>query len=438
MVHKSPPPRRYALAGAVMALLAAHVSVAGTVDDNNLPGHVERLDSARLVEMVLARNPDLPAMQAAWEAARARIEQAEALDDPTLSYTVAPRTVSVAGLDFGQRLYFSQRLPWPGKRDLRGDAARTESDAAQEGIKQARLRLAEAAKAAYADWYFVHAAIRINRINKSLLQEFRNIAEIKYTAGRASKQDALRAEVEVALLEHRDIVLDRRRSEVLAVLNTLLQRLPDASLPPPADLPETIPLPPVAQLRAAALEVHPDLRALAARIRAGRSRVALAERDFYPDIQLSAGYNSLWNQQEKRLTVGVGINIPLQGKRRAARDQAKAGLLRLGLERKSKVSQVLGAVQRAYDRVRESAHVIALYRDRLLPLAEENLAAARADYQAGSGDFLDLITAEKNLMQTQLQLERARADYHRRLSALERAAGGPQVLGRIAAGGDAS
>jgi cobalt-zinc-cadmium efflux system outer membrane protein len=386
------------------------------------------LTSAHLVEAVLARNPDIPAMQAAWIAAKARVTPAESFDDPMLSYTVAPQTIGESGMNFGQKLSLSQRLPWPGKRDLRGDVASFEADASFAGIDQARLKLTEEARSAYADWYFIHASIRINGINKSLLQEFRNIAEIKYAAGRASKQDALRAEVEVALLEHRDIVLERRRGEVLAVLNTLLQRLPDQPLPLPADLPEATPLQAVEQLRTAALATHPDLRALAARIQAGRSRVALAKRDYYPDIQLSAGYNTLWNQDEKRLTVGAGINIPLQGKRRAAKDEARAGLMRLDLKHKGKVSQVLGAVQRAYDRVRESAHVITLYRNRLLPLAEENLQAARSDYESGSGNFLDLISVEKNLMLTQLQLEQARADYHRRLAALEHTVGGSKAL----------
>lgn len=422
--------------GIVMACLAFgwHTVMAAPVDDgfNRDP----QLTSARLVDAVLNRNPDIPAMRAAWEAAQARIEQAGALEDPMMSYAFAPQTAGASGMDFGQKLSISQHLPWPGKRALRGNAARFESDAAHEGIEQTRLKLTEAAKSAFADWYFVHAAIRVNAINKSLLQEFRNIAEIKYSAGRASKQDALRAEVEVVLLEHRDIVLARRRGEVLAVLNTLLQRLPDAPLPPPAEVSKDIPLPAVEQLRTAAMEAHPALRALAARIQAGRSRVALAERDFYPDIQLSAGYNTLWNQEEKRLTVGAGINIPLQGKRRAAKDETRAGLLRLDMEHKGKVSQILGVVQQAYDRVRESAHVISLYRERLLPLAEENLQAAQSDYESGSGNFLDLIGAEKNLMLTQLQLEQARADYHRQLAALEHTVGGSKALHSVNSGGN--
>lgn len=341
-----------------------------------------------------------------------------------LSYTVAPQSAGADGMDFGQKFSLSQRLPWLGKRDLRGDVARAESDAAFVGIVQARLKLTESAKAAYADWYFVHAAIRINGINKSLLQEFQNIAEIKYSAGRASRQDALHAEVERVLLEHRDIVLERHRRDVLANINTLLQRLPDQPLPFPAGLPETVPLPKIEQLRKLALEHHPELRALVARSQASRYRERLAARNDYPDITLNAGYNTLWNRSEKRLTVGASINIPLQGRRRAAKDEARAMTLRLDSQQRAKVSQLMGDLQKAVEKVRESEHVLNLYQNRLLPLAEENLEAAQSDYEAGSGNFLDLISAEKNLMQTRLQREQARADYYRRLAGLEQLVGG--------------
>jgi len=412
------------LSTVVMTLLVTGWHGGAVAEEDKLFGGTQRLTSQQLLKAVLARNPDIPTMEASWEAAKARVEQAESLDDPILAYSIAPQTAGEDSMDFGQKLTLSQHLPWPGKRLLRGDVARFESDAAFAGIEQVRLKLTEAARSAYADWYFVHAAIRINGINKSLLQEFQNIAEIKYSAGRASKQDALRAEVEQVLLEHRDIVLERRRRDVLAQMNTLLQRLPDRPLPPPAGLPATIPLPAVEQLRKQALEHHPELRALAARTQASRQRERLAERNFYPDISLFAGYNTLWNQDEKRLTVGASINIPLQGKRHAAVDEALAMTMRLDSQQRAKVSQLIGEVQRAVEKVNESEYVLSLYQDRLLPLAEENLEAARSDYEAGSGNFLDLISAEKNLMQTQLQREQALADYHRRIAALEQLVGG--------------
>lgn len=424
MHNKNDYCRRARFGIALLGLAVVCQPLMAVEDDSPFAGEPS-LSASRLVAAVLARHPDIPAMEAAWRAAKARIASAESYDDPMLSYTMAPQTIGEPGMDFGQKLSLSQRLPWPGKRDLRGDVARLKADAAFESVEQARLKLTETTQAAYADWYFVHAAIRINGVNKTLLQEFQNIAEINYSAGRASKQDALRAEVEVTLLEHRDIVLERHRREVLARLNTLLQRLPDLPLPPPAPLPESPPLPDVVQLRAAALVRHPELRALSARLQASRQQQRLAERDRYPDITLNAGYNSLWMDDEKRFTVGAAINIPLQGRRHAARDEARARILSLDAEQETMVSHILSEVQRAYDQVRESTHVITLYRQRLLPLAEENLQAAQSDYESGSGNFLDLISVEKNLMQTRLQLEQARSDYHRHWATLALAVGGP-------------
>jgi len=417
-------PVRSLLTNVVLVLLLVGWNAIAAASEDSLFGGVQRFTSQQLLDEVLARNPDIPTMEATWEAAKSRIDQAESFNDPMLTYSIAPQTAGENGMDFGQKLTLSQHLPWPGKRMLRGEVARFESDAAFAGIDKARLKITEMARSAYADWYFVHAAIRINGINKSLLQEFQNIAEIKYSAGRATKQDALRAEVEQVLLEHRDIVLERHRRDVLAQINTLLQRLPDRPLPLPTGLSETISLPTVEQLRKLALEYHPELRALVARTQASRQRERLAERNFYPDISLNAGYNTLWNQNEKRLTVGASINIPLQGKRHAAKDEARASTLRLDFQQRAMVFQLMGEVQRAVDKVRESEHVLILYQNRLLPLAEENLEAAQSDYESGSGNFLDLISTEKNLMQTRLQREQALSDYHQRLATLKHIVGG--------------
>jgi len=386
------------------------------------------LTAANLVQAVLHRNADIPAMQATWQAAKSRIPMATSFDDPMLSYSVAPQTIDNSEVDFAQKITYSQRLPWPGKRDLRGGVARFEAGAAFEGIEQARLNLTEMAQTSHADWYYVHAALRINAINTSLLETFQNIAEIKYSAGYASKQDTLRAELELALLEHHDIVLERRRRDVLAHLNTLLQRAPDLPLPLPSQLSDPAPLPPIEGLRTLALSTHPELRRLAAHQQASRQRERLAKRDFYPDIDLNIGYNSLRNLDENRFTIGASINIPLQGRRDAASDEARAMTISLNAQHQGMASQVVGKVQRAYDQVHESAHVITLYRQRWLPLAEENLQAAQSDYEAGSGSFLDLISVEKKLMQTHLQLEQTLADYHRNLAALARTVGGEQHL----------
>jgi hypothetical protein len=59
----------------------------------------------------------------------------------------------------------------------------------------------------FADWYYIHQAIKINNINQGLFDEFRKNAVTRYGTGLASKQDALRADVERNLLKHQAIVL---------------------------------------------------------------------------------------------------------------------------------------------------------------------------------------------------------------------------------------
>ncbi len=396
-----------------------------TVNADDLFAGASRLSPAQLVEAVLARNPSLPAMQAAWQAAKARIAQASALDDPMLSYSIAPETRNAPVNDLRETIRFSQRLPWPGKRRLRGEAARHEADAAREGVEATRLKLIAAAKSVFANWYYVHEAIRINRVNQELRAGFRSVAKLRYANGTASKQDALRAEVEHDKLVLRAIVLERQRREVQSALNALLNRAPHRPLPPPAALRDPDGLPDAEALRAKALAARPQLRALAARIQAARSRVDLARRNFYPDFTLMAGYNGVMDPREKRTNVGVGINIPLyRAKRHAAEGEARARLKRLEWELAHKTTKVADQVQRAYDRVQESRQALALYRELLLPVTEDNLEAAIADYQSGAGDFLTLVTVEKNLMDTLLKAERTLADYHRRLAELERLVGG--------------
>ncbi|MGH8472032.1 MAG: TolC family protein [Gammaproteobacteria bacterium] len=416
------PARR---AGLPVLLCSAAFSVALAAAEPPFVGS-KQISATQLARAVLARNPSLPAMQAAREAAEARIVQASALDDPMFSYTFAPATVGVSDLDFSQSFEISQALPWPGKRRMRGEAAQHEAKAAHEGIDSQRLKLIALAKSAFADWYFIHEAIRINRVNQDLLQEFRHITETRYGTGLASKQDALQADVELNMLTHQAILLERERREVLAAINKLVNRAPDQALPAPAPLPAPVAPPDAAALRARAINAQPELKILAARIQSARARTDLAGREFYPDLELVTGYDSFWDREEQRFTVGVGINIPLdRTKRRAAADEYRALMKQAEWELAEKRSALAGEVQRAYDRVQETLQLLALHRERLLPIAAENLEAAKADYAAGQGVFLALVTAEKNVMQTELGERQSLADYHRRLAELERLVGGP-------------
>lgn len=426
MIYTSFPRGRRCLIGLMMTLLAASASAAPPADDADPFGDSRQLTPAGLVDAVLARNPGIKALEAAAQAAEFRIAPAGALDDPSLSYSTAPETAGgPRGLQ--QQFQFNQPLPWPGKLTLREEAARQRAAAASEDIDELRLRVAAAAKSLSAEWAYVHRALAINTEHQALLQELRRVAEARYAAGRAGQQDALQAEVARARLAAEAITLERRRREVQARINALLNRPAQADVPPPADLPEATPVPPLASLQQRAAHQHPALARVRARIAEAQAQRELAEKDFYPDFRVMAGYNDLWDNPDKRWTVGVGINLPFDygNKRSATLDAARAELLRQRWQLTDHEAQLLGELETARAAVEETGALIEVYHNRLLPLAQDNLAAARADYRAGAGSFLNVIDAEREQLRTEDGLARTRADHLRRLAELERWVGTP-------------
>ncbi len=396
-----------------------------------------KLSADRLAAAVLANNPNVAMMESSWRAVQSKLEQVSALEDPMLTYTVAPLTIGAADVDLGFGVELSQKVPWPGKRRLRGDAAAQEADAAEAYTAALRLKLTAAAKGLFAGWYEAHEAIDINRLDRELLEDVHTITETRYGTGTATRRDALRAQVESSLAARRGIQLEAARRRIAARINTLLNRAPDTPLPPPEKLPDTLDLPDAAALQAAARSRRPEIRALSATLHASELRTDLARRESYPDLNLIAGYDSLWERDELRFTVGVGVNLPLnQGKRRAARDEARAASARARWELSDRIAAIAGEVQIAYEGYRENRDALALFHEQLLPLAEDALAAAKADYEAGGGDFLALIDAEKALIATRLEASKSVAGMHRWVAELEGAAGGLDILGTVAGGND--
>ncbi|MFW5444448.1 MAG: TolC family protein [Methylococcaceae bacterium] len=394
----------------------------------------ESISVKQLVLAVLQANPRLEIAQASWQASVARIEQSAAFDDPQFQYSFAPFTINASNsmgkpIDFGQRFQLSQKLPFPGKLQLRAKAAEYKAETRQQNIATLQLLLTTSAKSLFADWYFIHQSIAINERKQSLLKQVYSITKTRYGTGVAGKQDVLRAELELTLLKHQTIVLQRQRKTKLAQLNTLLNRAVDTALSIPQQLTEIKQLPEFDQLKIKAMQSHPELMAIAADINEHETQSELAGLDYYPDLKLSAGYNSLWDNDDKRFNIAVGINIPLdQSKRRAAEQEAKANSQQAHWRKIDLLAKITEQLSIAYAHAEESLHVLQLYKQQLLPLAEVDLAAAKGDYQSGKGDFLTLLGSKKNLLQTQLQTEQALVNVHQRFAELEQAVGSLEPL----------
>ncbi|HLE85483.1 MAG TPA: TolC family protein, partial [Thermoanaerobaculia bacterium] len=359
----------------------------------------DRLERETLIAAVLALNPGVEAARQALAAARERVPQATALEDPMASYSLAPLSIASDDVPFGQVLEARQRLPFPGKLRLRGEAAQAEAEAAEADLATVRLELAVAASVLYDDYYLVHRALAITAEHVRLLEDFQRIATARYAAGLAPQHAPIQAEVELAHLAHRQMSLETDREVVAARLNALLHRPPDAALGPPVErLPEPEPTAvPPGDLVAAAVASRPELIRLAAERGAREAVIELRELDRYPDFEAMASYSSMWMDTEHQWMVGVGVNVPLQrGRIRAGVAEARAEAARLESESARLTDEIGAEVAAAAARLRETQHILVLYHSRLIPAAHDQVRAALAGFETGQGSFLDLIEAERN------------------------------------------
>lgn len=403
---------------------------------SNEPVFGDDLTLETVISAVTARNPTLDAMRAAAEAATARYPQVTSLDDPSFLFNTAPGSAWSSNTDYAARIELSQKLPFPGKRDLKGQVSMAEAAAVTRDIDDTRLMLIAAAKSAVADYYLAEKGTAVAQENVKLLREFRQNAETRYKTGVGPQQDMLQADVELARQEERLVALRRARLVAIARLNTLMHLPPDKPLPPCAEIRRENPLPDAAALRMTAARMRPDLKAATDRLAGDEAALALAIKEYYPDVDLMAAYDGFWQGQNGRplqWQVGARVNLPIRYARRSGVvNEAQARVAQRRAELLRLTDRVNFEVQEAAEQVREAEDIVRLYDTKVLPAAEANIKEAQTAYVNGKVPFLNLVEAQRNRVGLKDRYFEIIAEVVRRRAALDRAVGDvvPTLTGR--------
>lgn len=394
-------------------------------DDRGLRGPV--LERAAFVRAVLHRNPSVEEARLAWRAAVARVHASGAYDDPMVTLDVAPLSIASSNVPFGYKASISERLPWPGKLAFEEAASKAEARAAQSDYEVTRRDLALSAALLYDQYFIAVRSSEINAQHVTLMTELKAGALAQFESGRASAQDPLQAESELAHMEHNAVVLSADRDIAIAEMNELLHRDPDAPLPPPVDelaVANGADVVGAGRLEREAVTKRPDIEAARLRARAEEARGRRAERESYPDVTVSTSYDSMWAMVEHRWMVGLGLSLPINlGRREGAVEEAAAQRARFESEATRLSDKARTEVAVALKRLEEARHVVRLFEERLLPVAHAQIDAARAGFVVSQNDFVAVIGAERSLRSTELSYQTARADWDRRRAELDRALG---------------
>lgn len=373
-------------------------------------------------------NPGLKAAFEQWKVAVEQVPQVGALPDPEFTYGYVIEEVETMPGPRSQKLQLMQMFPWFGTLEARTDAAAAAAKAAKKRYEAAKLQLFFEVKEAFFEYVYLARAVEIARENLELARHFEEVARAKYTTSAATHPDIILAQMELARMENELKTLEELRTPISARLTAILNRK-DAGI---------LPWPQQGNLRAVTLDHqkliemlksnNPELQAFDFDLEGARSRIELAKKRFYPDVRVGTEWltnagmmdTELRDSQRDEVMLMFGLNLPIWRKSyRAAELEARADRSRMVQEKQETENTLVARVAQALYDFENSERTLRLYRDVLVPKAQELLGASETAYKAGAVDFLSLINAQQKLLEFQLRYERAVADNQQKLAELE-------------------
>lgn len=399
-----------------------------------------------LLAEALQNSPEVRAARQEREAALQRISPAGALDDPMLEAGVL--NLPTSSLSFSREdmtmkmLGLSQRFPYPGKRDLRRDVARLDSEAVDYAYAETVNRVVRDTRTAYIDLALAIASMRLVDQNRAILQQLIKVADNRYSVGQGTQVDVLRAQTQLSRMSEELLKLQRDFDLFSAELGHAIGRPTAAgAVPAVLELHES-PLD-FTVLRDRAFEARPQLLGLRKLAERNQRSVDVARSARYPDFDVRLAYGQRdsmpdGTRRSDMVSVTVAMNLPVWGQAKtqpriaealALQEQAASMAQAQAHETYRKLHQQIAAAEQSLKAVR-------LYRNEIIPQARLTVEAAMASYQVGRGEFALLLDNQMSILNAQLAETAAIASYNKALAEIEFMTGHlPQSVDAAAHGG---
>jgi len=412
----------------LLLLSLTSILILQIVDAGENGSHITRggnISLGDVTAVALANNPSIKEALRKWNAARARIPQAAAWDDLRVGgESRVRRFVDVPPNAFmDQSASIEQAIPITGKNLVRARAATAEAVSAYEELRRQQLDVIATTRATFFRLANAHAQLAINQKNIVSLRQIADISRTKFEAGTHSAADVLVAETEASKVLEAQRDLERQLANDEAQLNALMNRDAFAPLGVPSEVTPKMPELSPTKLRPLLLTHRPEIRMAEARIDIEKSNLELARRAWIPDPALTVKaqrYNDA-AQAVSELDAGVSFTVPWVNFRKygaSVREaQENVGAAEEALERVEK--EALRLLHDQLQTIETAHHHLELFRDKIIPQAQQAYEANRLNYESGKASFLDWITSQRNLRDLEAMGRQHLADYQVALAELE-------------------
>jgi outer membrane protein TolC len=380
---------------------------------------------AELAAEVLARNPDLARARREAVAAALRAPQVSALPDPMATLTpflASPETrVGPQQLAAG----ISQRFPWFGKLALREQAALYAAAAARAEAEGRAVALVTETRRLYYDLAFLAAQEAAVRADRTTLEHYEEVARARYSSGVGLEQAVVKLQAEITRDDNRLLDIAVRRAALVASFDALRAREQGAPLPAFA-LPQEPAIPELsfARLSRLALTARPEVARERARMAEATTMVELAKKEYFPDVTLGLNYTLVGRRDDAVgramppegngddvVGLTAAVNLPVWRRRlEAAVEEATQRELAAQEGLRGVATDIERSLGDLLHRIPLTAEQHGLFEDILTVQAEEALRSAESAYAAGNLGALDLLDAERVLLEVRIAAARTLAD----------------------------
>jgi outer membrane protein TolC len=376
-----------------------------------------------------------------WRAATYRRPQVVALPDPKLEYRYFAR--QMAREEERWELGLSQELPYPGKLILSGKIADAEAEMAYVRYQIALRNAFAEAKELYFELYYIDRARHITADIEQLYARYAALALGGTDVAQPKLPERFRAESQRTQLGYDLLRLTEMRQAEMTRLGAVVGAQRDWEMPLVPELAEPPDvLPPFEALQAQAEHYNQELAAAGLEVERAQYQTQLARRAPIPDVMLSASYMRTGDAgrgpdpTRDPITVGIGVSLPLWvGKYAAMRHEAREAERAARAEHEAQHLQIRADLARAYFSGQNTARLVRLYRDTLIPQARQALRSAEELYRQGQASLSAVLETTATVHNFELARRRATADFYQNVARIERILGAALPLQPGAASG---
>ncbi len=421
-----------AVASAIMAAAALVILLPGMAKAAS--SHGQALDVTQLVQVALEVNPQVRAARARWEAAEHSIKQAYAPNDPQLSYTNGDSAGNGFNRSSFHTLLVSEAFQFPGKALLQGSQVRRSAEIARLTYQATMRDTRAAVETGYYQLVLDSALAEVNAENERNLEQVLRVTQVAYSANRVTQTDFIGAEFDLAAARQLQLQYKTSVENDETALNQLLSRPPGAPLDFERKLTfEPLKLP-LDTLIGRAESLRQEILETALTERNSDTALQLAKMEYLPDFTVSYFFDHYLlasaapapNRTQDHSWV-IGANMPIFFWLKQNEDvvRARDNLEASRYDLVSIRNQTAAAVTSLYRSAQYGYQTAILYRQSLIPLANEDFQVALIAYQSGKISFVELSAALRRGNEARVSYLQAANQFVANRVALEQVTGAP-------------